>query len=185
MNPNAKPTNVLKDLITKLSQKGQTVFDFFSGGQVLKASLLLGRECIAFAESEKESLFLQSYASKLRDIPAVDKTYTDVCLTNSGVKTKSQVYSEEEDKDEEEDHEPSAHENVANPTETAEKTIVYAYKPPEQEGEDAEVDDFMNTAVSAGRVTSLAADPKLAYAESADVEWTPLLTGVSCEAPLT
>ena len=73
VNSSCKPYSVVKTLILALSAKSQTVYDFFSGGQVLKALLLLHRECIAFASSAKEHLFLITYPVYLRQHPYIDR----------------------------------------------------------------------------------------------------------------
>ena len=76
VNPDCKPYDVIRRLILDLSAKGQTVLDFFSGGMVLKASLLLHRECIAFSSTPKEHLFLISYPNYLREHPFVAKFWS-------------------------------------------------------------------------------------------------------------
>src|SRR5450759_4938465 len=67
---------ILKELITSLTSRKETIFDFFSGGQVLKAALLLQRECIVFVDTPKECLFLKAYLHVLREIPRVDKFWS-------------------------------------------------------------------------------------------------------------
>ena len=54
------------------------MFDFFSGGQLLKSVLINQQECIAFVDTPKEHLFLQNYVNLLRQIPHVDKYWKTV-----------------------------------------------------------------------------------------------------------
>src|SRR5450759_2968452 len=76
VNPDCKPYAILKELITSLTTTKQTVFDFFSGGQVLKAALFLQRECIVFVDTPKECLFVEAYPHLLRALPRVDKFWS-------------------------------------------------------------------------------------------------------------
>jgi hypothetical protein len=95
VNSSCKPLSVIRDIILSLTSKGQTVFDFFSGGQVLKAALLLDRECIAFASSAKELLFLSTYANYLRQHPTIKKFWKRVERINKGEKVPLEDGSEE------------------------------------------------------------------------------------------
>src|SRR5450759_2705669 len=76
VNLDCKPYQILKELITGLTTTKQTVFDFFFGGQVLKAALLLQRECIVFVDTPKECLFVEAYPHLLRELPRVDKFWS-------------------------------------------------------------------------------------------------------------
>ena len=86
VNPDCKSHKVIENLIRTMTPRGETVLDFFSGGQVLKESLLVGRECIAFSDTPKEQLFLESYVHLLREIPQVDKFWIRVEKIHKGEK---------------------------------------------------------------------------------------------------
>ena len=75
VNPESKLRSIVRGLIKLLSSKDQTIFDFFSSGIVLKESLCSGRECIAFSDTPKESLFLESYPHTLRQLKIVDNFF--------------------------------------------------------------------------------------------------------------
>jgi hypothetical protein len=78
VNPESKARSAIRTLIFHLSSKDQTVFDFFSGGIVMKESLLYGRECIAFVDTPKECLFLETYPHMLRQLEFVEKFFNRV-----------------------------------------------------------------------------------------------------------
>ena len=63
VNPNTKPQKVIKRLVHRFSEEGDTILDFFSGGQVLKTSLLSKRNCYAFADTVRERNFLEEYGN--------------------------------------------------------------------------------------------------------------------------
>src|SRR5450759_4187167 len=87
---------ILKELITSLTSRKETIFDFFSGGQVLKATLLLQRECIVFVDTPKECLFLESYPHVLREIPRVDKFWSLMESIHRGEKVDGEDVSSED-----------------------------------------------------------------------------------------
>ena len=66
VNPYAKPAYMLMTIIRHFSDRGDTVFDFFSGGQVLKAAILCGRECFAFSGTYREENFIQEFSRELQ-----------------------------------------------------------------------------------------------------------------------
>lgn len=62
VNPHCKPHRMIKLIIENFSLSGDTVLDFFLGGQVLKTSLMRKRECFVYANTEKELNFIEAYA---------------------------------------------------------------------------------------------------------------------------
>src|SRR5450759_1477670 len=87
---------ILKELITSLTSRKETIFDFFSGGQVLKAALLLQRECIIFVDTPKQCLFLEAYPHVLREIPRVDKFWSLMESIHRGEKVDGEDVSIED-----------------------------------------------------------------------------------------
>jgi hypothetical protein len=76
VNPFAKPRQLYHRLIFRLSKSGDTILDFFSGGQVLKVALFNKRECFAYSESDREYLFTGAYAALLcESVPSVKKFF--------------------------------------------------------------------------------------------------------------
>lgn len=45
VNPDAKPSGMYRDLIFQRSHKGDTVLDFFSGGQAMRSAFVEEMEC--------------------------------------------------------------------------------------------------------------------------------------------
>lgn len=77
VNPDCKPQKMIKAILTTLSAPGDTVLDFFSGGQVLKCCLLFARECFAYSDTQSEYDFTQAYARKIyEDIPSIKTTFS-------------------------------------------------------------------------------------------------------------
>ncbi|CAM6099012.1 unnamed protein product [Calypogeia fissa] len=72
VNPFAKPRQLYHRLMSRLSRSGDTILDFFSGGQVLKVALLIKRECFAYSDSDREHLFTGAYAALLcENVPSI------------------------------------------------------------------------------------------------------------------
>lgn len=67
VNPFAKPGRMLMKIINLFSNRGDTVLDFFSGGQVLRCAILCGRECFVISETEQEDNFIQEYGRQLQN----------------------------------------------------------------------------------------------------------------------
>jgi hypothetical protein len=65
VNRFAKPKRFLVNVIQKFSNKGDTVLDFFSGGQVLRSAILCGRECFVYSLSKQEGDLMQEYGRVL------------------------------------------------------------------------------------------------------------------------
>ncbi|CAM6109349.1 unnamed protein product [Calypogeia fissa] len=84
VNVDAKPARVLIDIIQRFSSRGDTIFDFFSRGSVLKSAFEIGRECFVFSDSRKEFEFLKLYPNILRAIPTIDKFWDTVARINQG-----------------------------------------------------------------------------------------------------
>ncbi|CAM6106933.1 unnamed protein product [Calypogeia fissa] len=81
VNPFAKPRQLYHQLISRLSRAGDTVLDFFFGGQVLKVALFSKRECFAFSDSDREYLFTGAYAALLcENVPSVKKFFFQFAL---------------------------------------------------------------------------------------------------------
>ena len=65
VNEWAKPSDMLIQIIRLFSMHGDTVLDFFSGGQVLRCSILCGRECFVYSDSSHERDFTLEYGRAL------------------------------------------------------------------------------------------------------------------------
>jgi hypothetical protein len=65
----AKPAAVYIPLLKQYYLEGETVLDFFLGGQALNMSLLKGRKCLAIVDSERIRQFLDVYTESLVAIP--------------------------------------------------------------------------------------------------------------------
>ncbi|CAM6082376.1 unnamed protein product [Calypogeia fissa] len=75
VNPFAKPRLMYHCIIVRLSKPGDTILDFFSGGQVLRVALLNKRECFAYSDTDREYLFTGAYGAVLcATVPSI-KTY--------------------------------------------------------------------------------------------------------------
>jgi hypothetical protein len=72
--------------------EGETVLDFFLGGQGLKMSLLKGRKCLAFVDSLRIKNFLDVYTGSLVAIPEIAEFYrkTGALDKHIGVEEKQQ-----------------------------------------------------------------------------------------------
>ncbi|CAM6098565.1 unnamed protein product [Calypogeia fissa] len=76
INPFAKPKRMIQTILSLLSKPGDTVMDFFSGGQVLRVALMQKRECFVYSDTDKEFLFSEAYAAVLCErVPLVKRNF--------------------------------------------------------------------------------------------------------------
>jgi hypothetical protein len=88
----AKPAAVYISLLRQYSLEGETVLDFFLGGQGLKMSLLKGCKCLAFVDSERIKKFLDVYTESLIAILEIAEFYRKTGALNKciGVEEKQE-----------------------------------------------------------------------------------------------
>ena len=83
VNPDCKSYAVIRTLVKVFSKRDETVFDFFSGGQVLRVALRNGRECMCFSDSPQEASFLTNYGFLLGTLDRVNPFFTRINMMHT------------------------------------------------------------------------------------------------------
>jgi hypothetical protein len=72
VNPRVKPLKMLRQLILRFTEPGNTVLDIFSGGMVMKLALMAEREVFCYTDNAVERAFVEKYVGELsRKVEAI------------------------------------------------------------------------------------------------------------------
>jgi hypothetical protein len=76
VNDQAKPARMLRNILEWFTQEGDTVMDFFSGGNLMRVALQERRECYVISDTEKEWNWTNSFAQLMcQKLPGIMRQF--------------------------------------------------------------------------------------------------------------
>ena len=95
----AKPAAVYIPLLRQYASEGETVLDFFLGGQGLKMSLLNCLKCLAFVDYLRIKKFLDVYTESFVAIPKIAEFYRKTGALDTRIGVEGEKWTGVDDAD--------------------------------------------------------------------------------------